>query len=323
LATATLLLAGCGGAGAPAETSPTSSASATSVIPTPAASAKPSATPDLVFDGDCSAVIDEATLTSITGTAVVAHAVAETTPSYAAIPTLGGINCLWVDPTDLMFNWSVIVLPLETGELPEAARTDCNLPTCIFTATGPGFQAFGVFQDPDGNAETMTAHGARAAEHISSLDPGATEPYVPVDPWPSDLDCTTVDVNRAVAAALGSADTAAGGSGGDFEPNAGFATAYHRVRVVTCYWEIGNSSFSAEISPGAGWRRTAVSAEPGVTEVSIEGVDAAYIRDSRIEVFSGSNWFTFRGYADGASIDIGALLAGAGALASNLDGMIQ
>jgi len=48
-----------------------------------------------------------------------------------------------------------------------------------------------------------------------------------------------------------------------------------------------------------------------------------YIRDSRIEVFSGANWFSFRGYADGASIDVGALLAGAAALTSNVNGMGQ
>jgi hypothetical protein len=46
-----------------------------------------------------------------------------------------------------------------------------------------------------------------------------------------------------------------------------------------------------------------------------------YIRDSRIEVFSGANLFTFRGYADGSSIDVGAPPAGAAALTSNLNGM--
>ncbi|TFB51256.1 hypothetical protein [Cryobacterium tagatosivorans] len=259
------------------------------------------------------------------------------TPQDFAVSQLGGLECSWVaDNQETRAELHVFVLPATFMEptdttVPYCYGTDSGTEgtgSCSFNVDGSGFWLSGVAYTPLGTTnddalaaiETLraqlTLNAAAAPLFVAaSAAPGSwtdkarahcMAQLTPEEIRTGDIGacaCETVANSEHVAAAL--ADTgitvASGNAPGEL-PH-GFYRALGAAGTLGCLWSEDAPTgrefeFGTDILPGGAWVQTQLAALPGVTEVSIEGVDRALLSSSApglapghgLDIFDGPNW---------------------------------
>jgi hypothetical protein len=250
----------------------------------PTAEPDPLAPPALVFDGDCSAVLDDAEVSAATGGPVVARADGPVDPATIAVEHLGGIRCAWDDDAGVPQVWLTVLPYAAVADAAATSGADVgSVPTCygdevqercsfgsvtgeywiagvLYTAAGSGA---GVV---DGIAGLVEAFGARADRPVPAPveRPGA---------WPADAHCAFV----APATLLGRPDLVATDGDHPAEAGPGVYAALQASGYRSCGWLGEYSAFGLGLTtiPGAGWAVREAAARPGAIATPVEGaVDA-------------------------------------------------
>jgi hypothetical protein len=295
--------------------------------PAPEATATPTPTPEAtvgperLFDGECAGLFDDAALAADVGVPLAPQATPwDLDPEYAAPAQLGGLRCNWSESSDAESpGLSVVVLPESALTGPESVEPECTEGYgCTFTASSNGFALFGVLYDPSAPiADTVAAYEALVVRFASAVS-AESQPgrYLPSGAWPTGIDCSSLDAQRLVGAAIGAPGLAPGTAGGDAEPNRGYYRAGEAADLTACGWFGDAQSVRLQVLPGGAWIEDDIAALPGVTPATVQGATAAYAVDDRLHVFAGANWFMMRTEPAGA---VDALYPGASALVAELD----
>ena len=296
---------------------PTSTASVRTPTPTPTAEPIPSA-PAQVFGGDCDAVLTAAQAGEALGMpmSVMTAGDPKITPQEFAVRQLGGLDCGWA-PTAAQTGAriAIVVLPAAFMEPTDTTKPYCYgsdsgtgwTASCSFNVEGSGFWLSGVASTPVGttNEDARTAIAKLSAQF--SLNAAAAPVFVPTPTAPGSwTDTTQTDCmadSEPLAAALAETGiTAAPGNAAGELPH-GFYRALGSAGTAACMWSREASTgrddvFDTDILPGAAWVQTQLAALPGVTEVSVAGVERALLsnpdpalgRAPGLDIFDGPNW---------------------------------
>jgi hypothetical protein len=308
-------LAGC------AESTPTAAPSA-QPSETPSTTPAPAVEPKQLLDGECAALFGDDEVSAAIGAPVAPQATEwDLDPEYVAPAQLGGIRCLWGESDDpASRGLSVVVLP--TTALPEPGSPDPECTEgygCLFTAASGAWSLFGVLMNSEMPIATTTAAYESLVASFTARLASEPEPrrYKPEGAWPVVSDCSTLDAQRLVGAAIGSPGAEPMPLGGDAETNAGIYLAVRSAKITNCGWS-GDSGAGVELNalPGGAWIEDAVAAAPGATPAAVPGSTSAYTVGDRLHVFAGENWFVLD-TAD--TSDAEALATGASELVAELN----
>ncbi|TYL52373.1 hypothetical protein [Agromyces mariniharenae] len=242
-----------------------------SVEPPPSIAAKPA----VAFDGDCTAIIDDATLSDLVGGDVTAFT-GQQNERVWAVAVLGGLECTWGSAASDPYV-SLSVMPA-AGLEAQVAEADPDSPYCYgnrcsFSTVVGGYWLSGIVGMADAADTALDAIDAIVALVADAAAAAAPVPAArPAGMWSAANDCAALAWGVDTTSILGEPFGAEpGGFGGEAAP--GLYGSLRAVGDLPCVWstpEYGRF-FSSELMPGAGWAITELAARAGAEPVVVDG----------------------------------------------------
>jgi hypothetical protein len=237
-------------------------------------------------------------------------------PDYA-VTSLGGLECIWADPTSKGEQFlDVFALPAAL-EAPGDKALDCDAGSgadqCYFNVIDGGYWFSGHAIAVNGVTATPTPAAVTSIEALLNANaktagaPPATKPVAGA--WTKPVDCNALNTAAGIVAASGSPTLEADPLDTESDAPDGYYTALTTSGYLGCVYATDGTvpkgqlqGFTVELAPGGGWAQKLLSGPPtaGYTKaaISVPGADAAYtFSDAQgveyIEVFKGVNWVAF------------------------------
>lgn len=297
-------------------------------IPTPtptdqAPEPKPSTTvkPEQLFDGDCSAVLNEQKASAIAGMPLkVRESSFVVDPSWGgysfAVAQSGGIDCRWAAPPQedvsfsptisLVFLYDKLLPPLEKPQSCGQGYTE-NI-TCAIDGVANGVRYSGGIGGERADAEKIADEVVAAIEEFLQSESIAPAPLPAAGAWSTPPDCDRLGTLAEINTLLDGTFATYGGEG---HGNRGSQAVWNLLtedQSLNCYWfdESDNSAVQVGVFGGGAWAQPIVANEPVAEPVSIDGFDSAYLAtdeygSSTLHAFRGDNWIQIP--ADVATLD--------------------
>lgn len=319
--TASLLLYGCAPAVEPTPSSTPTLAS--SPTPEPTQTQETGFTrPASVFGGDCSAVFDEAEVSTFLGSAANLRPPSteprDLSPVFTFVEQAGGLECSWAS-LDGQSGIEVAVGPEGAAAFTETAGCFAvygEATGCALISTANMTRLSGIVW---AQSATETALQAAADSLVAVFEEKAVlAPPVPVPlpadgAWQSPVDCDAIVASVDFDALLGGGPYEGGFGGG----NDNYFTPLDQSlrKNTTAYCDVYNGTTGDYLNfgalGGARWNEQTVAAILGATAVSVPGLDVVILRPAYdsyyIEVFQGPNWL--QTYSDNPESVYPAMLA--------------
>ncbi|HEX4058521.1 MAG TPA: hypothetical protein VHX87_09425 [Galbitalea sp.] len=298
--------------------------------PSASASAKPTAAPNtppaVAFGGNCESMLETKTATAFLGAPVSLAASPIVGPPDYAVTSLGGLECIWSDPTSKGEQFLDVFALRADLEPPGDKPLDCDAGSgadqCYFNVVDGGYWFSGHAIAVNGVTATPTPAAVASIEALLKADaktasaPPATKAVAGA--WTKPADCNALNTAAGIVAASGSPTLQANPLDTESDAPDAYYTALTTSGYLGCAYASDGTvatgklqGFTVELAPGGAWAQKLLSSPPeaGYTKasVSIPGTDAAYtFSDTQgieyIEVFKGVNWVAFEPFGGPISV---------------------
>lgn len=301
----------------------------------------PNTPPAVAFGGNCESMLQTKTATAFLGAPVTLAPNPIVGPADYAVSSLGGLECVWNDPTS-NGNQFLDVFALRADLEPSDAKplecdTGSGADQCYFNVIDGDYWFSGHLIAVNGVTATPSPAATKSVEALLKADAktAGTPPAANsvAGAWTKPADCTALDTAAGIIAASGSPTLQANPLDTESDAPDGYYTALTHSGYLGCAYASDGTvasgklqGFTVELAPGGAWAQSELTSPPsaGLTNaaVTIPGTDAAYTLSNAqgpqyIEVFKGVNWVAFEPF--GGPISVKQLTPVISAILSALD----
>jgi hypothetical protein len=241
-------------------------------------------------------------------------------PADFSVASLGGLECLWNDPTSKGEQFlDVFALPANLEDPSDKAldcSTDSGVNECYFNVVDGAYWFSGQLIAVNGVTATPSPAATKSVETLLAANARTAGAFPTVTPvagaWTRPTDCNALNATAGIVAASGSPTLIANPLDTESDAPDGYYTALTKSGYLGCAYSANGTvaagklqGFTVEIAPGGGWAQNELSApdSAGFTKasVTVPGADAAYTFSNSqglqyLEVFKGVNWVAFEPY---------------------------